>query len=336
MMFAGIDLHRNRSQLVIVDEGGQVKLKRSIRSRPGEFLEVLGGLGDQRLEVAFEATFGWGWLADLFGETGITAHMSHPLATKAITFARVKNDTVDATTLAQLLRTNLLPEAWIAPVAAREARRLIRGRTGLVRLRSRLKCQVHALLTENGVFPEQTDLFGRSGRQVIKSSDLPDISRNRVDSALRLIDYITTEIEGADAEIRRVFTRDPRAKRLLPIPGVGLLTAATIVAEIWDVSRFGSADHLCSWAGLTPTERSSAGHVRRGHVSKQGSRWLRWALVESSIHACRHRDFRDFFERVAARRGRKIARVALARRLLEVCYYALRDDTGSRAFGVAA
>lgn len=106
-MFVGIDLHRNRSQLVAMDEAGVIKLQRSIRSRPPEFLETLSSFDRQPLEVAFEATFGWGWLADLFDAQGITAHMSHPLATKAITSARVKNDTVDATTLAHLLRTNL-------------------------------------------------------------------------------------------------------------------------------------------------------------------------------------------------------------------------------------
>jgi transposase len=233
MMFVGIDLHRNRSQLVAMDETGEIKLKRAIRSRPPEFLETLASLGAQPLEVAFEATFGWGWLADLFDTEGITAHMSHPLATKAITSARVKNDTVDATTLAHLLRTNLLPEAWIAPPEAREARRLIRGRIALVRLRSHLKCQVHALLTENGVFPEHTDLFGRGGRTAIASAGLLAVSRSRVDCALRLIDSISAEIERAEVEIRHLFAHDERAKRLLPIPGIGPLTAATVIAEVW-------------------------------------------------------------------------------------------------------
>ncbi len=195
-----------------MDEAGEVKLKRSIRSRPPEFVEALSSFKGQPLEVAFEATFGWGWLADLFDAEGITAHMSHPLATKAITSARVKNDTVDATTLAHLLRTNLLPEAWIAPPEAREARRLIRDRIALVRLRSRLKCQVHALLTENGVLSEHTDLFGRGGRAAIGRADLPDISRSRVDSATRLIDNISVEIDCAELEIRRLFARDDRPR----------------------------------------------------------------------------------------------------------------------------
>ena len=115
MVSVGIDPHRRRSDLVGVDNLGSVVWKRRIPSSPADFLRVFGELEPGSFEVAFEATYGWGWLADLLQDVGIPAHMSHPLATKAISSARVKNDTVDATTLAQLLRTHLLPEAWIAP-----------------------------------------------------------------------------------------------------------------------------------------------------------------------------------------------------------------------------
>jgi len=102
-----------------------------------------------------------------------------------------------------------------------------------------------------------------------------------------------------------------------------------------DVSRFLSADRLSSWAGLTPSERSSAEHTRRGHISKQGSRWLRWVLVEAAARPQRDPDLRAFLDRIAVRRGTKIARVALARRLVTLCYYALRDERGCRAYPAA-
>lgn len=128
MVYIGVDLHRKRSHVVALDQAGEVLLSRRIGSRPDEFLRIFGELGAEPLEVAFEATFGWGWLADLLADAGIPAHMAHPLATKAISSARVKNDSVDAKTLAHLLRTNLLPEAWIAPPDVRESRRLVRMR----------------------------------------------------------------------------------------------------------------------------------------------------------------------------------------------------------------
>ncbi len=335
MVYVGVDLHRKRSHVVALDTTGAPLLNRRIETDAGEFLRVFGELGPEPLEVAFEATYGWGWFADLLADTGIAAHMSHPLATKAIASARVKNDAIDARTLAHLLRTNLLPEAWIAPPEAREARRVVRMRTSLVRIRSRLKCQVHALLADHGVPVGMWDLFGKAGRQLLVDLRLPPISQGRVEASLRMIDAISAEVEVADREIRSIFRADPRQARLTAIPRVGAVTAAVVIAEVWDVHRFPSADRLCSWAGLTPSERSSDAHTRRGHISKQGSRWLRWVMVEVAARPDVDPHLRAFYDRIAARRGRKIARVALARRVLTLCYYALRDEGGCRAFPLA-
>ncbi len=125
--------------------------------------------------VAFEATYGWGWFADLLSDVGIPAHMAHPLATKAISSARVKNDCVDAKTLAHLLRTNLLPEAWAAPPEVRDARKLTRTRISLARISSRLKCQTHALLADQAITPPMTDVFGLAGRAFLEGVRLRPI-----------------------------------------------------------------------------------------------------------------------------------------------------------------
>jgi transposase len=121
MVYVGVDLHRKRSHVVALDPTGEVVLSRRIGNAPAEFLRIFGELEPQPIEVVFEATYGWSWFADLLADAGIPAHMAHPLATKAISAARVTNDAVDAKTLAQLLRTNLLAEAWIAPPDARAA-----------------------------------------------------------------------------------------------------------------------------------------------------------------------------------------------------------------------
>src|ERR687897_1297678 len=177
MVYVGVDLHRKRSHVVALDPTGEVVLSRRIGNAPAEFLRIFGELEPQPIEVVFEATYGWSWFADLLADVGIPAHMSHPLATKAISAARVKNDAVDARTLAHLLRTNLLPEAWIAPPEAREARRLVRMRTSLVRIRSQLKCQVHALVAEHAVQVPMWDLFGKAGRLLLADLQLPAVSQ---------------------------------------------------------------------------------------------------------------------------------------------------------------
>lgn len=113
MVYIGVDLHRKRSQLAAINAAGEPIFNRSIPSKADEFLRVFRELGPEPIEVAFEATVGWGWFTDLLADAGVEAHMAHPLATRAIATARVKNDAVDARTLAHLLRTHLLPEAWI-------------------------------------------------------------------------------------------------------------------------------------------------------------------------------------------------------------------------------
>lgn len=336
MLYVGVDLHRKRSHIAALDEAGTLLLNRRIDNSPQGFLRIFGELGPAPLSVVFEATYGWSWFADLLTDAGIEAHMAHPLATKAIAAGRVKNDAVDARTLAHLLRTHLLPEGWIAPPLVRERRRLVRARASLVRISSRLRCQIHALLAEQGVHPPVERLFGPAGRQYLANLELPPVTRGRIDAALRLVDASRAEVAITDRELRMAFACDARIAQLLPIPGIGFITAATVLAEVGEIERFGSADQLCSWAGLTPTERSSDEHTRRGHISKQGSRWLRWVMVEAAASAVRNPGLRLLAERVARRRGTKIARVALARRLLTLSFYALRNNDGCRAFPVRA
>ncbi|HEX9123028.1 MAG TPA: transposase [Actinomycetota bacterium] len=136
MVYVGVDLHRKSSHVAVLADDGQLLATRRIPSRPEEFVRVFGELEAEPIEVAFEATYGWGWFADLLADVGIPAHMAHPLATKAISSARVKNDRVDAKTLAHLLRTNLLAEAWAAPPEVRDARKLARTRISLARISS--------------------------------------------------------------------------------------------------------------------------------------------------------------------------------------------------------
>lgn len=335
MVYVGVDLHRKSSHVAVLADDGELLASRRIPSQPDEFVRLFGELEASPVGVAFEATYGWGWFADLLADVGIPAHMAHPLATKAISAARVKNDRVDAKTLAHLLRTNLLPEAWAAPPEVRDARKLARTRISLARISSRLKCQTHALLADQAIAPPVTDLFGLAGRRFLEHVQLRPVPQARLEANLRLIDLLSPEVARADRDLAELFRGDPRIERLTPIPGIGHTTAAVIVAEVWDVSRFPSPEHLCSWAGLTPTERSSAEHTRRGHISKQGSRWLRWAMVESASRPyLKDPVLRGFRDGIARRRGAKIAKVALARRLLTLCYYALRDEGGCRAYPV--
>ena len=324
--WVGIDLHRRRSHIAVVDERGELTVSRRIVNDPETFLELLGDPGEGETHVALEATYGWEWLAELLEEAGYDLHLAHPLRTRAIAAARVKTDAIDARTLAQLLRSGMLPEAYVAPRELRDLRELLRHRATLTRMRSAVKNRVHAILAKHGIIHQHCDLFGKGGREFLAALELRAAPRRRLDSLIALICDFDREIADTTREIEQRAHEDDRVDVLTQIRGVGRYTALLIIAEIGDFTRFPSARHLCSWAGLAPTVRSSDGKARLGHISRQGSPALRWALVEAAQKITTGSGpLRDKFERIAKRRGRKIAKVAVAREILTLSYYGLRD-----------
>jgi transposase len=325
MNSVGIDLHRRRSHIAALDDHGGELFSRRIVNDPDTFLALLGEL-DGESKIALEATYGWEWLAELLEEHGYELHLAHPLRTKAIASARVKTDAVDARTLAQLLRADLLPEAYVAPRELRDLRDLLRQRVVLTQMRTALKNRVHALIARQGIARTHADLFGAGGRLFLDELGLRPDPRARLQTLLRLIADFDREIEARARAIDARAKHDPRVDVLCQIYGIGRYLGMLIVAEIGAIERFPSARHLCAWAGLTPTVRSSDARARLGQISRQGSVALRWALVEAAQKACQGGGpLRQDFERIAKRRGRKIAKVAVARKILTLCFYGLRD-----------
>jgi transposase len=320
--YVGIDLHRRRSVIVRRNQAGETLDTVRIDNDPVALAAELAKAGEHP-EVILEATYAWYWAADVINECGGNVHLGHPLG-NSWGNRRVKNDERDATDLVDLLRLGRLAEAWVPP-PLRELRELIRYRAKLVHLRSNLKAQIHAVLAKEGVTVPMSDLFGVAGQHLLDDVALAPAYRTRVDSLRELIGHLERHIEMVEAQVAPVFAGDLGYQAVQAIPGVGPVLAAIFVAEIGDVSRFTSARHLCSWAGLTPKHKESDVTVRRGHITKQGSRLVRWAAVEAVSHQCSDTPIRRHYRQVAQRRGTKIGRVAAARKLLIYVYYALRD-----------
>jgi transposase len=323
MPFAAVDLHRRRSQIAVLDDDGVELWNRNAPNRSPQMLALLESL-PAGTPVAVEATYGWAWLVDLLAEMGLDARLAHPGGCKAIAHARLKNDKVDARTLAHLLRTDLLPEAWLAPPAVRELRALLRHRAALVGLRTGLKGRVRGVLGERGIVAPDS-LWTRPGRAWLGQLPLPATHRLIVDNACSLLDAVTAVIQDVEKEIRRRAQPDPRVEALMTIHGIGLITAMTLVAEIGDVHRFRTARKLCCWAGLTPRVRNSDTTVRHGPVSKMGSPVLRWVLGEAAQVAKRKPPYAEAYLDIAKRRGKNIATTAIARRLLARAFHILHD-----------
>jgi transposase len=322
--YVGIDLHRRRSVIVRMTGEGEVLETIRIDNDPVALSLALAKAGPDP-EVVLEATYGWYWAADLLQACGARVHLAHPLGVKMFGYQRVKTDARDSRNLAELLRMGRLPEAWLAPPAVRELRELVRYRAKLVALRSGLKAQVHAVLAKQGVRVPTSDLFGVGGTRLLDQLELARAYALRVASLRSLITAYDQEIAMLGREISTALAGDVGYLAIQTIPGVGPALAAVFVAEIGDVHRFAGAPPLCSWAGLTPRHRESDTTVRRGPITKQGPRLVRWAAVEAVQRLPGGSKQAADFHRIADRRGTGIGRVAAARKLLTLVYYGLRD-----------
>ena len=265
------------------------------------------------------------WAVDALREAGANVHLAHPLGVKAFEYRRVKNDFRDAADLADLLRMGRLPEAWIAPPATRELRELVRHRAKLVALRSHCKAEVHAVLAKCGIQVLMSDLFGVEGTALLDRLRLPAPYAARIASLRRLMDDLDFEIDLFENLVRGRLRTDPGYVAVQQIPGIGPILGAVFVAEVGDVTRFATAPQLACWAGLTPKHHESDTHVHRGRITKQGSRLVRWAAVESVKRIGPHSKVGALRDRVADRRGKNIGAVAAARQQVEYVFYALRD-----------
>jgi transposase len=322
--FVGIDLHRRRSVVVRTSESGEVLEAVQILNDADRLSSVIARAGEDP-EVVLEATYGWYWAVDALQAAGARVHMAHPLGVKAFEYRRVKNDLRDATDLADLLRLGRLPEAWIAPPATRELRELVRHRAKLVGLRSHCKAEVHAVLAKCGVQVLMSDLFSPAGDDLLDRVALPGPYAARIQSLRRLIEDLEDEIDLFQRLTRGKLAADPGYTALQQLPGVGPVLAAVFRAEVGDVHRFATAPQLACWAGLTPKHRESDTHVHRGRITKQGSRLVRWAAVESVSKLSPRTPVGALKARVAATRGTNVGKVAAARRQVELVFYALRD-----------
>lgn len=323
MRYVGIDLHRRYMVLAVMTEEGRIEEEIRLSNDEEGICAFFARL-PRPVRAVVESTGNWFWLYDLLDREGVDGILAHPLKVKAIASARLKNDRVDARMLAHLLRTGLLPESYVPSARERELRELIRYRAAVVAWQTRVKSRIRAALAKRNVTIEARSLMSKRARAELRALVLPPRVRQEIEECLGILDYLQEIIRGLNGQIAERATDSDEAQRLVTIPGIGFYLALLILAEIGPVSRFGSARKLASYAGLVPTTRSSGGHTYHGHITKQGSRWLRYAMVEAAAHVARRPGpLAQFYQRHKRRKGAKIARVALARKLITQVYWML-------------
>jgi transposase len=312
----GLDVHKESTYATVLDRDGQVLVQRRMLNE--DIPAFLEATGPERL--AMEASTYIIPLYRKLTEQGYDVTVSHPKKTRLIAEARIKSDRVDSRALAELLRLDSLPESIIPPPEIAEVRERVRRRAFMVRQVTKLKVKIRdALAYEGANPPDGYGLFTARGVEWLHGLGLEP-----VDCYLRLMEPLKAEVRLLSSKLKREAGEDPYVQFLMTVPGVGYYLALLIKAEIGDVRRFSSGDHLASYAGLVPSTRSSGGVERHGGITRQGSRWLRWALVEAArVHTRYDTPVTRFYHGVAGRRGRKAALVAAARKLATVCYSVL-------------
>jgi len=328
--YIGIDLHKAKSFVTRLDAQGRVLEQVNLPHASGELERYLTRLpADTR--IAVEATGNWMWLYELSEARHPDLVLAHPLKTKAIASARIKTDKIDATTLAHLLRADLVPAAYIPPRTVRDTREILRYRSSLVRLRVQVKNKIAAILSKNGITTPTKTAFGVKSRQFLATVPVRACYRLALDGYLRQLTHLTEEIDAVAQTIEAQAEKDPDAQLLCTMPGIGAYSALLILSEIGDVHRFPDSRHLCSYAGLVPSVHASGGQTRLGRLTKQGSKWLRWILIELSLHAINGApQFRRLYYRVAKKHGGNTGRVAVARAMLKTIYAMLKHQEAFR------
>jgi transposase len=324
-MYAALDLHEKSIQCVLKDDTGKIVREAKLGKDEEKILEFLHGT---HASVVMESGYNHQHIRDVLKEEGYDVKVAHPLMVKAIAYAKVKSDKVDARTLADLLRADMIPEAYVPDEKTREVRDLVRRRHSLVETRTGFKNKVKAELATRWIKYEG-DVFTRDGRGYLRSLHI-----DAVNDYLDTIEFLDGKIGELDLKVRRIAEQDSYAKLLVTIPGVSYYSALLISSEIADVNRFSDHEHLCSYAGLVPGMRQSAD---RSHATQSRTRsaLLSWIMVQVTRTHVRSCDsaITGFYNELAKRRGEKVAIVAAARKLMRAMYIMLKEEKAFRLEG---
>jgi transposase len=327
-LFVGMDLHKNTSTFCVKDYQGNILKQEKVLTDKNQIRQFLNSLG-QPASVVLEPVSQWYTFADMIENLGNEVHLAHPLKVKVIASARIKTDKIDAAVLADLLRSNLLPEAYFASKEVRSWKELVRFRASLINLRTQVKNKVHAILHKHALKHNFSHLFGVSGTKWLQNLTLAEPFATALRQYLSLVDYLTKQVDEAETLVEKLVVDHPQAKLLTSIPGVSFVSALTIIGEIGDIHRFPSSKKLMGYAGLVPATYSSGDVTRHGRITKTGSKWLRYIMIETAQHQQRCKrtpGFGSYYLKLKQRKGTATAAVATARKLLAVVWRLLTDN----------
>jgi len=325
MLIIGCDFHPGFQQVAIFDNRtGEIEEKR-LRHRD-EAEQFYGSLAGQVVRVGMEACGHYPWFERLLESVGIELWMGDAARIRAAVVRKQKTDRRDAEHLMQLLRDERFPRIWVPSLEVRDARQLLVERHKQVQTRTRVKNQLQAMALGQGV-QKKRKLWNETGRAELEKLELLPYAGQRRQHLLGTLDQLEAEIAKLDQQVEEEVKRRPEAVKLMTHPGVGPVTSLAMVLTLGPAERFENARQVASYFGLIPSEHSSGGRQQLGPISKQGNPFLRFLLVEAGQTAARYdAELGRFYRRLAMRRHRALAKVAVARKLAVRLYLMLRED----------
>lgn len=330
MNYIGMDIHKQFTVAVAKDRDGNLLAEDKFDNSRKNFGEFLRDFKQEETKIVMESTSVWEPIYDLIEDMNYSIKLANPLKTRAIAEARIKTDKVDADTLCDLLRANLVAESYIPSKEVRMLRDIIRARKSLVQGKVKIKNKIHAILTKTGLKLPYKTLCKSSMAWIIEEIETKHFNMKSITvSYINMLEHYNFELEKIDEKLSEIAMKDNRVQLLKTIPGIGNIFALTIIAEIGDINRFESSQKLSSYAGLVPGIKQSGNTLKFGRLIKQSNKDLKTCLIEASWVLVRTKEaskFKWFYGNLSKKKGKQKAICAVARKLCCVVYAMLKKN----------
>lgn len=325
-VYIGVDWHKKTSTWVGMNKERHVLFKEKIGCTPQEVERVLSRYRGGDTHLAVEPVCGWRWFASLCEGRGCDVHIANPRRLRQIAETTKKTDEHDAHTLAELLSLGYLPEAYRAPEDIHGLRVLVRHRAALISITTSIKCRIQSTCTALGAHETALQPLHRGGRDAVLRTHHEELKE-----WYRLLEDMQPFIKSIEKRIEVHAKGNETIKLLMTVPGIGIITGTAIYAEVGDFARFPTPGALASYAGLIPRERSSGERRYVYRLSKEGSKVLRYSLVEAAMRVrnvpASVNLYAYYAGLVSRGKSKKEARVALAHKMLTCLWYMVRRQT---------
>lgn len=330
MNYIGMDVHKQFTVAVVKDKDGNLLAEEKFDNSKRNFENFLGNFKQEDTQIVMESTSVWEPIYDLIEDINPRIKLANPVKTRAIAEARIKTDKVDASTLCDLLRANLVAESYIPSKGVRELRDIIRARKSLVQDKVKTKNKIQAILTKTGLKLPYKTLCKSSMAWIVEEIETKHFNMKSITASyINLLEHYNFEIKKIDERLAEIALKDDRVQLLKTIPGIGNTIALTILAEIGDINRFESSKKLCSYAGLVSGIKQSGNTLRFGRLIKQSNKNLKTCFIEASWVLVRTKEaskFKWFYGNLSKKKGKQKAICAVARKLCSVTYAMLKKN----------